>query len=69
MRKAFSRIYLILIFAFLYAPLIVMVLISFNSGDSTNESSTLTNHSIAASINIHFVFLSVNSDVNVISIY
>ena len=37
MKKAFSRIYLILIFAFLYAPLIVMVLISFNSGDSTTQ--------------------------------
>lgn len=37
MRKAASRIYLTLIFLFLYAPLIVMVLISFNSGDSTTQ--------------------------------
>ena len=37
MMKVFSKIYLGLIFLFLYAPLIVMVLISFNSGDSTTQ--------------------------------
>ena len=37
MKKTVSRIYLGLIFLFLYAPLIVMVLISFNSGDSTTQ--------------------------------
>ena len=37
MKKVFSKIYLGLIFLFLYAPLIVMVLISFNSGDSTTQ--------------------------------
>ena len=37
MKKVFSKIYLGLIFPFLYAPLIVMVLISFNSGDSTTQ--------------------------------
>lgn len=37
MKKIFSRVYLILIFAFLYAPLFVMVLISFNGGDSTTQ--------------------------------
>ena len=37
MKKVFSKVYLGLIFLFLYAPLIVMVLISFNSGDSTTQ--------------------------------
>ena len=34
MKKA-SRIYLVLLFGFLYAPLLVMILISFNGGEST----------------------------------
>lgn len=42
MKKAFSRIYLALIFLFLYAPLIVMVLISFNAGDSTTQMEGLS---------------------------
>ena len=35
--KILSRIYLILIFAFLYAPIAVMLLISFNAGESTTQ--------------------------------
>lgn len=35
--KTISKIYLGLVFAFLYAPIIVMILISFNSGESTTE--------------------------------
>lgn len=35
--KVLSRIYLILIFAFLYAPIAVMLLISFNAGESTTQ--------------------------------
>ena len=33
--KTASRIYLALVFIFLYAPLAVMILISFNGGEST----------------------------------
>ncbi len=33
--KTFSRIYILLIFVFLYAPLAVILLFSFNAGDST----------------------------------
>ncbi len=42
MKKVFSNIYLFLIFLFLYAPLVVMVLISFNSGDSTTQMEGLS---------------------------
>ena len=35
--KTLSRLYLILVFIFLYAPIAVMILISFNSGESTTE--------------------------------
>ena len=35
--KTLSRLYLILVFTFLYAPIAVMILISFNSGESTTE--------------------------------
>lgn len=35
--KTISKIYLGLVFAFLYAPIIVMILISFNSGESTTQ--------------------------------
>ena len=33
--SAASKIYLVLVFIFLYAPLFVMILISFNGGEST----------------------------------
>lgn len=42
MRKVMSRIYLALIFAFLYSPLFVMMLISFNSGTSTTQMQGLS---------------------------
>lgn len=35
--KTLSRLYLILVFIFLYSPIAVMILISFNSGESTTE--------------------------------
>ncbi len=35
--KALSKVYLTLVFIFLYAPIFVMILISFNSGESTTE--------------------------------
>ncbi len=35
--KTVSKIYLTLVFIFLYAPIFVMLLISFNSGESTTE--------------------------------
>ena len=37
--KILSRLYLILVFIFLYAPIAVMVLISFNSSESTTQFS------------------------------
>ena len=40
--KILSRIYLILVFIFLYAPIAVMILISFNSGESTTEMQGLS---------------------------
>ncbi len=35
--KTLSKVYLTLVFIFLYAPILVMILISFNSGESTTE--------------------------------
>ena len=35
--KTLSRLYLTLVFIFLYSPIAVMILISFNSGESTTE--------------------------------
>ncbi len=35
--KTISKLYLTLVFIFLYAPIFVMILISFNSGESTTE--------------------------------
>ncbi len=35
--KTISKIYLTLVFIFLYAPIFVMILISFNSGESTTQ--------------------------------
>ncbi len=35
--KTISKVYLSLVFIFLYAPIFVMILISFNSGESTTE--------------------------------
>lgn len=40
--KRLSKLYLLIAFAFLYAPLIVMVLISFNAGESTTQMSGLS---------------------------
>ncbi len=40
--KRLSKLYLAIAFLFLYAPLIVMVLISFNAGDSTTQMSGLS---------------------------
>jgi len=35
--RRISRLYLLLVFLFLYAPIFVMILISFNAGDSTSS--------------------------------
>ncbi len=37
MKKTASRVYLFLVFLFLYAPIAVMILISFNGGESTAQ--------------------------------
>ena len=42
--KVLSKLYLILVFIFLYAPIAVMILISFNSGESTTEMQGLSLH-------------------------
>ena len=40
--KVLGRLWLILVFIFLYAPIAVMILISFNSGESTTEMQGLS---------------------------
>ncbi len=40
--KILGRLWLILVFIFLYAPIAVMILISFNSGESTTEMQGLS---------------------------
>ncbi|MBQ9890133.1 MAG: ABC transporter permease [Firmicutes bacterium] len=42
--KTASRIFLVLVFIFLYAPLAVMILISFNGGDSTTVMDGVSLH-------------------------
>ena len=42
--KILSKLYLILVFIFLYAPIAVMILISFNSGESTTQMQGFSLH-------------------------
>ncbi len=42
--KTASRVFLVLVFIFLYAPLAVMILISFNGGDSTTVMDGVSLH-------------------------
>ena len=42
--KILSKLYLILVFIFLYAPIAVMILISFNSGESTTQFQGFSLH-------------------------
>ena len=42
--KTAGKIYLVLVFIFLYAPLAVMILISFNGGDSTTQMDGVSLH-------------------------
>ena len=42
--KTAGKVYLVLVFIFLYAPLAVMILISFNGGDSTTQMNGFSLH-------------------------